>query len=61
MENNKANKSQLNKLLNFLKRRLNPMNTEFNYSNMGKYTKNKSFTDMFKKTSKNYRNMGKKQ
>ena len=61
MENKKPNKSQLNKLLNFLKRRLNPMNTEFNYSNMGKYTKNKSFTDMFKDTSKNYRNMGKKQ
>tara|TARA_Y100001970_G_C14118853_1_gene795133 strand:+ start:454 stop:639 length:186 start_codon:yes stop_codon:yes gene_type:complete len=61
METNKSNKSKVKKLLNFLKRRLNPMNTEFNYSNMGKHAKNKSFTDMFKDTSNNYRNMGKKQ
>jgi hypothetical protein len=56
----KVNKKTLSgKVISFLKRRLNPFNTEYNYRNLGKNAPNQSFTEYFRDTSKNYRKMGK--
>jgi len=48
------------KVIRFLKRNLNPFNTENNYRNLAKNAKNQTVRDLFNDTSSNYRNMGKK-